>query len=113
MEEYLEDTCLHIVASRIFSDVVKTGDPEAAGLAYAEFFARFKKAYSKRHKEMMSGDEEYRYGEIFTSTVHESTQQTPETLQNHVGYDPEAARILKEQQQKQQPPDSTNGGRSF
>ncbi len=113
MEEHYEDICLHLTASRVFSDASKTSDPEAAGRAYAEFFTRFKKAYSKRCKDLLSGDEDYRYEEILT----ESNQQphAPDTAiqPEHAGYDPEAARRLKEQQEKQQSADSLNRGRSF
>jgi hypothetical protein len=112
MEEQLEDLCLHLAASRVFSDALKTGDPEAAGKAYAEFFVRFKKAFGNRHKEMLSGDEDYRYEEILTSSAQQPVQTTAQAPEPHIGYDPEAARLLKEQQQKQQLSDS-NTGRSF
>lgn len=113
MEEHFEDLCLQMAASRMFSDALKTGDPEVAGKAYAEFFTRFKKAYGKRNKELLSGNEDYRYEEILTASNQQPQAPDTTTQTEHIGYDPEAARRLKEQQEKQQSSDSLNSGRSF
>jgi hypothetical protein len=111
MEEYQEEFCLHLVASRVFSDALKTGDPDIAGKAYAEFYMRFKKAYEGRMNDLHAGDEDYRYGEILQSSAYQKAPLSAQPASAGRTYDPEAARKLAETEHSS--PDSFTDGRSF
>jgi len=113
MEEQQEDVCLHMVALQVFTDAVKTGDPEAAGKAYAEFYMRFKTAYHGRMKDLLAGDDDYRYTEILQGATQTATAQQAagQTTPSATTYDPEEARRLKEASHVES--DSFNKGRSF